>query len=57
LRHLPCFNFARSCEEKENAMLILLLSLPLIAAATRAALLLHRLWKALPRSNRDFGLH
>jgi len=38
-------------------MLIVLLSLPLLVVVTRGALLLHRLWKVLPRSNRDFGLH
>lgn len=38
-------------------MLTALLSLPLIAAAAFAGLTLHRLWKVLPRSNRDFGLH
>jgi hypothetical protein len=38
-------------------MLIAILSIALIAAASRAGLLLHRLWKTLPRSNRDFGLY
>ncbi len=38
-------------------MLIFLLSLPLIVVATRAGFALHRLWRSLPRSNRDFGLH
>ena len=38
-------------------MLIVLLSLPAIVLATRAGLLLHRLCKTLPRSNRDFGMH
>ena len=37
-------------------MLIILLSLPLVVAAARGAMLLRRLWVALPRSNRDFGL-
>ncbi len=37
-------------------MLIALLSLAVVAGAGRAAWLLHRLWRALPRSNRDFEL-
>jgi len=37
-------------------MLIVLLSLPLVLGAVRGAMLLRRLWAALPRSNRDFGL-
>lgn len=38
-------------------MLIVLLTLPLIAAAAFAGFTLHRMWKDLPRDNRDFGLH
>jgi hypothetical protein len=38
-------------------MLLVLLSLLFTAAAARAGLVLHRLWKALPRSNCDFGLY
>ena len=38
-------------------MLIAIVSVALIATASRAALLLHRLWKTLPRSNRDFSLY
>lgn len=38
-------------------MLILIFALPLIVVGTRAGLTLHRLWRTLPRSNRDFSLH
>ena len=37
-------------------MLIALLSLAVLASAGRSVWLIHRLWRALPRSNRDFGL-
>jgi len=37
-------------------MLIILFPLPLVLLATRAGLALRRLWRALPRSNRDFGM-
>jgi hypothetical protein len=37
-------------------MLIVLFALPLVLAATRAGLALHRLWRSLPRHNRDFGM-
>ena len=37
-------------------MLIAVLSLAVIAAAGRGAWLLHRLWRAVPRRNADFGL-
>jgi len=37
-------------------MLIVLFALPLIVVATGAGLALRRMWRALPRSNRDFGL-
>lgn len=42
---------------KGSAMLIVLLSVFLFAAAIRAARVLYRLWKAVPRSNLDFGLY
>ena len=41
---------------KEATMLIALLSLAVLASAGRGVWLIHRLWRALPRSNRDFGL-
>ena len=37
-------------------MLIALLSLAVLAGAGRSLWLLHRLWRTLPRSNRDFSL-
>ena len=37
-------------------MSIALLSILLLAAAGRAAWLLHRLWRMVPRRNADFGL-
>lgn len=36
-------------------MLFALLSVLVLAAAGRAAWSLHRIWKALPRRNADFG--
>jgi hypothetical protein len=43
-------------KSKETTMLIALLSLAVLASAARGAWLLVRLWRALPRHNRDFGL-
>ena len=37
-------------------MSIALLAVFALAAAARGAWMLHRLWRVLPRSNRDFGL-
>ena len=37
-------------------MLIALFCLSVVVGAGRGAWLLLRLWRALPRSNRDFGL-
>jgi len=37
-------------------MLIVLFALPLVLIATRAGLALRRMWRSLPRSNRDFGM-
>jgi len=37
-------------------MLIALIAFAALAAAARGAWSLHRLWRTLPRSNRDFGL-
>jgi len=36
-------------------MLIIAVSFVGLAAAARAACWLHRLWRAVPRSNADFG--
>jgi hypothetical protein len=37
-------------------MLIILFTLPLVLVATRAGLALRRVWRSLPRDNRDFGM-
>jgi hypothetical protein len=42
--------------KKGTVMLIVLITVAVLVAAGRAAWFAHRLWRAIPRSNADFGL-
>jgi len=53
-RGFSTVNFARACEIKEIAMLMIALSALAVAALARGALSLWRVLSAVPRSNADF---